>query len=132
MKLIVTRPTEIDVTAIRCKLPVRYGTEDISDDFPLLCGDFWDLTIDVETGAIAQWPADYPTVEVSMKVVDEGFYYLLNGEEVVASIEEDYVPSCVPGHYGDYIDFRIEAGIITNWKPTPAEIVRAFFRDRDE
>lgn len=55
-----------------------------------------------------------------MKVTDGGSYYLLDRDGLVlASREHEYVPGCIPGSYGDYIEFNIDAdGVLTNWKPT--------------
>lgn len=118
----VTKPTQIEVSAIHIILPVNYGTEDIPQDFPRRfprrIGDCWDVKIDLETGRILN--DDWPTgeFELSMKVKDQGTYKLLGSDgKVVAKIEEDYVPHCVvPGQYGDYVELSIKDGVVMNWR----------------
>lgn len=136
MKLTVKRPVEIEVDAIRVELPVNYGEEDIPNNFPLRDGDMWRATIDIATGQIRDWPpyaGKEGSRELDMKVVDEGSYYLMSGSEVVASIEQDYVPKCIPGRYGDYVELTIDAnGRITNWIGRQKDIMESFFvADRD-
>lgn len=131
MKLTVKIPTVIEVDAIRCVLPVRYGEEDITRDFPGRNGDVLTLTIDLATASVREWPAE--DMDCGMKVVDMGSYYLLSGETVVAKIEGDYVPGCIPQRYGDYVDFKVEAGgKLRGWKPDAEKIRRCFFPQRDE
>jgi hypothetical protein len=142
MKLTVTKPVEIEVVTIRVNVPVRYGTEDIPADCPgrrpWLKGDTsesnesrddrWDVAIDIDSGKVRNWPKG-KTAKVKMKVCDEGNYHLYdaNGDEV-AVIKENYVPSCVPGEYGDYISFDIDKnGVVKNWRCGEDEIRNAFF-----
>jgi hypothetical protein len=114
-------PQDIEFDSIRVKVPVRYGDEDIPNDFPFRKGDMWEVVIDISdngTAKIREWPA--LAFEMCMKVCDEGVYQLLRGKEVVATREDDYVPRCFPDGYGDYIEFDIAAdGTITNWKKSP-------------
>lgn len=129
VNMTVRKPVEIEVAAIRCVLAVRYDEEDMPNDYPHRHGDTWDVTIDVETGQIHAWPAGIKPRELSMKVVDEGSYYLLDssGREL-GKRERNYVPDCIPGSYGDYIEFKIDAsGRITNWKFDVGEAVENFF-----
>lgn len=128
MKIKVMRASEIEVDAIRLVLPVRYGTEDIPKDFPLRVGDAWRGTIDIASGRIREWPQGQAG-SMFMKVCDMGIYTLLNGDEEVGCINEDYVPnSIIPGEYGDYVDFAIdEAGHIAGWEPRPEDVAKAFF-----
>ncbi len=116
MRIQVPTTIAIEVSEIRVAVPVRYDEEDIPNKFPLRKGDMWTGTIDITTGKIRDWPAG-KTGEMQMKVVDEGRYYLLNSDgEAIASIEQDYVPSCIPGEFGDYIQFIIAAdGGIAGW-----------------
>ena len=109
--------------------PVNYGEEDIPNDFPCRTGDVWEVIVDVETRKILEWPG--PAAEVSMKVCDQGSYYLLDRDRnEVASIEEDYVPNdVVPGEHGDYIEMHIDAdGTVTNWPGSPD--FSQFFADK--
>jgi len=127
VKITVMQPTTIECTAIRCWVPCRYQDKDVPYDFPHREGDVWDVTIDIDTGKIHDWPKNYPSCDVTMKVCDEGVYTLLNGDKVVKKLEY-YVPGCVPGSYGDYIEFEIdETGRITNWDASPAEVADSFF-----
>ncbi|MDE2426755.1 MAG: hypothetical protein KGO96_12710 [Elusimicrobia bacterium] len=121
-------PTDIDVDAIRCVVPVRYDDQDIPNDFPFRKGDIWDVTIDIATRKIRNWPKR--AAQVHMKICDDGSYYLMSGDKVVASINGDYVPGCIPQKYGDYIVFNIlEDGTLNGWTPDAGEIKESFFRD---
>ena len=133
MKLTVLKPTEIEVDAIRCVLDVRYGEEDMPADYPHRRDNVWDVTIDLETGQIRDWPKGVEPLDLGMKVTDCGNYYLLSGKTPVACLEDDYVPRCVPGQYGDYVDFKIdEHGRITNWDADAVEVRRSFFPEDRE
>lgn len=132
MKTTVNRPVEIEITHVRIEVAVRYDDEDIPYDFPLRDGDMWRGTVNIDTGEIKDWPIG-ASGRLSMKVCDEGSYYLLGPTgEVVGKRENNYVPhGVVPGEYGDYIKLEInDRGIITNW---PVRInVGAFFGEDDE
>jgi len=117
MELTIKVEKKVEIKKVRVEVAVRYDDEDIPYDFPLRNGDMWIGTIDVDNGKIIDWPQG-ESGELSMKICDEGSYYLLDeNDNVVLSIEEDYVPNkLLPGTYGDYIDLKInEEGIITNW-----------------
>lgn len=115
MKLEVVTPTEVEFDAIRIAVSVQYGEEDMSNDFPFRNGDMWDVTVGLDDGRIRGWP-EGREAEFCMKVCDCGSYYLLSGDKVVAKRENNYVPSCIPGSYGDYIEFKIRGdGSIENW-----------------
>lgn len=121
MKVTVMKPVEIDVHQVEVSLPVRYGTEDIPNDFPFRDGDTWKATIMVGSGQILGWPEGREAL-LYMKVADEGSYRLLSPEnEVVGSIEQNYVPhGLIPGEYGDYVGFDICGdGVISNWPSDP-------------
>lgn len=131
MKLIVNRPVEIEVVAIKCELAVRYEEEDIPNYFPLRHGDMWIGTVDIDTGVIRDWPQG-KAGSMHMKVCDEGTYTLLGpkGEEIVCLVEE-YVPHCIPGDDGDYVQFDIdETGKVIGWDMycTKYNISESFFR----
>lgn len=131
MKLTVNKPTEIEAAAIRVVAAVRYCEEDIPNDFPFRTGDLWDVTVDIETGKIRDWPE--LAAEVHMKVCDEGSYYLLGADgSVLAKIEQDYVPHCIPERYGDYLEFDIAAdGTVAMWKKYCGSVTvrEAFFKE---
>jgi len=120
----------IEATTILLEAPIRYGEEDMPNDAPFRKGDMWYVSIDIATGKIKDWP-NGKTLSINMKVCDMGTYRLMNADIEVATIEEDYVPSFFPGeHYGDYIEFDIDAnGVIANWKDKATEegIQAAFF-----
>jgi hypothetical protein len=121
---------EVEFDAIRCALHVRHGEEVIPNDFPLRNGDMWNATIDIATGKIRDWPSGMKMQAVYMKVVDEGCYYLLAGDKIIAALDQEYVPGCIPGEYGDYVDFKIAPdGTIDRWSRfcTPEKIEEAFF-----
>lgn len=127
MKVTVTKPVEIDVKFVRMSVAVRYDEDDMPNDFPFRKGDVWDITIDIDTGKIENWPAGVEH-ELYMKVCDQGSYWLLDSDRsMVGWIDEDYVPNdVVPGDYGDYIDMKIKGdGTIENWPKKPD--VSAFF-----
>lgn len=136
MKIKVTRMVEVDPVAIRIEVAVRYGVEDIPDSFPFRQGDMWRVTVDGATGRIVGWPNGL-AAECSMKVCDQGRYELLGPEgKVIAARPErdddtDYVPSCIPGSYGDYIEFEIGPdGTVARWKEfwTADNIRESFFK----
>lgn len=131
MNITVNRPVEVTVTHVHVVLPVRFGEEDIPNDFPLRTGDTWTATINVDTGQIEEWPKGKDG-HLKMKVCDQGVYVLKNIDVEVASIDQDYVPNdLIPGSYGDYVDLKIDKeGRITNWPKNPD--VSEFFRDSEE
>ena len=134
MKIEAKRITEFEVTAIKCEMAVRYEEEDIPNDFPLRKGDMWTGIVDIETGIIRDWPVG-KSGHMQMKVCDEGVYTLLGADDVPIESIEGYVPSCIPGSYGDYVDFDIdENSKIANWENycTAQRISESFFRDEDE
>lgn len=134
MKATVLQPTEIEVAFIRIEIAVRYGEEDIPNDFPMREGDMWRATVAMDNGEIQNWraPRGFDGAEMYMKVCDCGTYTLLNhcGEEV-AKIENDYVPhGVVPGEWGDYVKLQINAaGKIENWPKYPC--LKDFFPEKD-
>jgi hypothetical protein len=127
MKVTVKKPVEIDVKTVRLSVAVRYDEEDMPNDFPFRKNDIWEVTIDIETGKIRDWPEGV-THALHMKVCDQGSYWLYDAEGGLAGwIDEDYVPNeLIPGSYGDYIEMDIRAdGTIANWPTKPD--VSAFF-----
>lgn len=131
MKHTVLIPTEVEIRAISISLPVRYDDEDMPYDFPFRDGDRWLITVDIDSGAIDNWPAGIE-FDLYMKVTDEGIYELFGADgKPVALLEDACVPhGVIPGQYGDYVDLKIDRnGIITNWPKDPD--VRQFFGDCD-
>ncbi len=137
MILTVTKPVEIEASTIRLELPDRYSGEDIGEDFPGRhkrdgSKHHWiSLIVDIDTGVIRNWPESFAVpFDLHMKVCDEGIYTLFDEAGNELAKIEDYVPDCVPGKYGDYVEFTIEAGgVITQWKDRcdPDDVAEAFF-----
>jgi hypothetical protein len=127
LKLTVLRPVEIDADAIRCTLPIRYEEDlaDLGSDFPGLRGKTLVLVLDLTRGAVRDWP-EGRRASLHLKVVDEGRYELLAGDDVVASLN-DYVPHCLPQKYGDYVIAEIAPdGTVAGWRPSHEDIVDSF------
>ena len=106
-----------EVFYIKLSLPIR-SREDVPATLMLDRGDYLEMIIDIKTGQILDFPKVLPAFDLFLKVVDGGFYKLLDSaRQVLSEIDQDYVPhGVVPGEYGDYVDLQINAdGIITNW-----------------
>lgn len=137
MKVMARRmvESEIDVKLVRVQAAVRYEDEDMPNNYPHRKGDMWDVLINVETGQILNWPKGVAPLRLHMKVTDCGSYSLIDGAgQVIASIDQNYVPGCFPGeHCGDYLIFDIDgAGNITNWKIDADEMVGNFFKNEED
>lgn len=150
MKLTINMPTEINVTHIRVIVPDRYSGEVMPLDLPMrreaAKGDpdhysdypgesIWDVTIDVDTGKIVGWNTDKEFVLDSVKVCDEGVYIAMDGDKVIKKLENDYVPGCIPGSYGDYIEMTIAPdGTIKEWARefTKGTFKQSFFGEEDD
>lgn len=122
---------EFDIAVIRIEVPVRYGEEQIPNDFPLRRGDMWRAVVDVDTGKIKDWPQGRHGL-LRLKVVDQGTYTLFDptGNQI-AEIAQDYVPNeAIPGEYGDYIKLDILGdGVIANWFSEPS--FEEFFKNEE-
>ena len=132
MKALIKVEKEVDIKKVRVDVAVRYGEEDIPNNFPMRYGDKWIANIDIDEGRILDCPEGV-SGHLHMKVCDQGSYFLYDIDgNLVKSIEHDYVPnSLIPGKYGDYIDLNIdEKGMISNWywKPTFED----FFEEEQE
>jgi hypothetical protein len=113
---------EVNITEVLVKLNIRYGEEDITNDFPMRNCDTWTARINIDEGRIIDWPKGQ-SGHLYMKVSDEGSYYLYDEDgNCVKSMEDEYVPNnLIPGKYGDYIDLHItETGLISNWYSQPS------------
>lgn len=105
----------------------QYDTEE-GDNIPckqtIKEEQLWCPVIDIDSGVITNWPQG-TKAEIHYKVVDHGSYVLKdeNGE-IVAKIENDYVPKIMnpTGEaYGDYFIFHVdENGKILPWNNTPS------------
>ena len=121
MKVEIPTTKEVDVKYITIEVAVRYEEEDMPNNAPCRDGDMWRIEVNVDTGQITNWPPGQ-TLNIYMKVVDEGTYRLFDADRTeLACIEQNYVPNgIVPGRYGDYIEMNInENGMITNWPKQP-------------
>jgi hypothetical protein len=132
MKILAMQRVEREVTMLHMVLPVRYEEEDIPDDFPGRKGEVLTMVVDIDTGRVHDWPKGR-SENCYMKVVDGGVYTLLDADgRDVAEYGPDYVPCCVPGEYGDYVNFKIGSdGIIRDWtrRCTTDNVVETFFSD---
>jgi hypothetical protein len=133
MKVNIKRPVEVEISHVRVTLPVFHEEERIPNNFPFRSGEVWGpVTIEIDTGKIAEWPQGESGEISDMKVCDAGLYELLapNGELIVS--RQDYVPhGIIPGEYGDYVTLKINgSGIITNWPKNP-NVSRFFDGDED-
>jgi hypothetical protein len=134
MKVLVieTQTKEINVKTLKVEIAVRYGEEDIPNNFPLRKGDMWNATIDIDEGRVIDWPKGQKGY-LNMKVSDEGTYMLYDANgTIVKALEQDYVPNkLLPGKYGDYIELCInENGLITNWYSQPS--LSDFFEEEEQ
>jgi hypothetical protein len=121
----------------KLRIEIELDTYDVGKNFPLSKPieneDIfvqWSVDIDIATGIIQDWTKG-ESRNLFAKVVDSGSYYLLDKDNnVIAAIEEDYVPNkCIPPDdgYNDYIVLHIdENGKITNWykKPNFSEVCK--------
>lgn len=127
MKLKIMVETKVSFNAIRLCAVMRYQEEDCPDGMFGLNDDTLDVVIDLEPVAkIRGWTG--PAIELHTKVCDQCSVWLLDGEKVVASRLDDYVPGFMPGnHYGDYVILDIdESGVIANWDAVEADYGEAF------
>lgn len=136
MNIELLRRTEVEVDAIRVRVPVRYD-EDLEEiETALRATGFGlvnrTLTLELELDArrVRRWPTGR-TIELHLKVVDTGTYELLAGDEVVARRSSSYVPGVLPGeHYGDYLILSVDAeGRIAGWHPTARDVAESFGED---
>ncbi|MCK5609097.1 hypothetical protein KAR91_44895 [Candidatus Pacearchaeota archaeon] len=120
MKIEIPATKEVDIKYITIEIAVRYEEEDIPNDAPMRHGDMWKASVDIDTGKIDKWPQGQ-TLDLYMKVCDEGMYRLFDTDWNELACVDGYVPhGIVPGSYGDYVELKInEFGVITNWPTKP-------------
>ena len=120
MKVKIPITKEVDIKYITIEIAVRYEEEDIPNNAPMRDGDMWKASVDIDTGKINDWPQGQ-TLDLYMKVCDEGMYRLFDADWNELACIDGYVPNgIVPGSYGDYVDLKIdESGVITNWPTNP-------------
>ena len=120
MKIEIPTTKEVDIKYITIEIAVRYEEEDIPNDAPMRFGNMWKATVNIDTGKIEKWPQGQ-TLDLYMKVCDEGIYRLFDADWNELACIGGYVPhGVVPGQYGDYVELKInEFGVITNWPKAP-------------
>ena len=131
MKLTVNIPTEIDAAFISITIPIRYPDHEtgIPADFPGREGNTIHMTLDIDSRKVVGWP-DGRAGSLYLKVCDEGEYELVGRDMTTITTIQDYVPRCIPGEYGDYVDMAIGAdGTIAGWAPSPRQVGESFFPD---
>ena len=135
----VKKTVEQEVRYLSAVCGVRYwedadinGVADDDDNpiMPFANGEEWSITIDLETGAIENWPAG-TTADVHYKVCDEGSYTLLDADRKTVVLRDGYVPAMLcpkeNGH-GDYIIMEIDGtGKIVDWS-----VDLSYFEGSDE
>lgn len=117
----IPKIVEVDVQKVRIIVSVWYGDEEIPNDFPGRRGDTWNVSIDIDSGKILDWPPGKEW-DLHLTVKDGGTYILYDTRGiVVATLENEYVPhGLIPGDYGDVIRLKIRKdGTITNWHQNP-------------
>lgn len=132
MKLTLLVAKEVAFDAVRLRAELRYPEEDCPDGMFGLTGDVLDVVIDLEPVAkIRGWKG--PSIDLHTKVCDCCSVWLLDGDTVVATRENDYVPGFMPGeHYGDYVILDIDSnGVIANWEKHP-DYRGSFEKQREE
>lgn len=119
----VTKEVMIDVKTVLIEINSHHcGGEagDMAPDFPLLKDGAWSAYVDVDTGAIANWPAG-DARELFMWVRDTGAYTLFDGDNDVLEKIQGFVPNgVIPGLGGESIELLISGdGVIINWPKEP-------------
>lgn len=100
--------------------------EDTNAKMPCLKGTNWCPEIDVDRGVIINWTQGVEAI-LHYKVCDGFSAEVLVDGNVVAKVENEYVPDCMcPADegYGDYIVMHVNPdGSIDNWKVSEFERV---------
>lgn len=129
-KVRVTEEREMDIALVSIDIPLREGNEDLPEDFPFRDGDRWAVKFTPD-GKIQGWTEEHTAWfeknedlvgEVKgcyllyINVDDGGTYKLYDSAgEVIASLEEEYIPSLLPNEYGDDLILHIsDTGVILN------------------
>lgn len=127
MQIEIRETKQADVKFLQASCGVRYwedasvnGTEDTDGSLiPCRRDSRWEPLIDVETGAIQDWPPAV-TADIHYKVCDDGEYSLLDAERNVVKRIEGYVPKAMcpaDDGYGDYVIMTVGAdGKIADWR----------------
>lgn len=127
MNIYVKKSIQMNADLLKISAGVRYwegatvnGQEDAEGSLiPFRNGDYWEPTINIETGTIKDWP-DGITASIHYKVCDDGTYTITDRNGVVAIKKEGYVPDCLSpleDGFGDYIILEVdEKGQINGWE----------------
>lgn len=120
MKIKVMKPVEVEIKYVKISVPVHPGYDDVPERF-LNEHKVFSLKIDVDSRKVCNWPEGQEAIDIFIKACDRGTYSLLDSENAtVAMMIGQYVPDCIPGKYGDYIDLKIDSnGVIKNWLRNP-------------
>jgi hypothetical protein len=126
MKIRVRTITEVEAATLEVIAHVRYwedskvnGVEDEEGSMiPCRVGDSWRLSIDIDTGIIADWPKAVEA-DVHYKVCDRCDCLVLSADNEVLEESEGYVPDVLSpkeNGYSDYIIMNIDCtGKISDW-----------------
>lgn len=99
--------------------------EDTNAKMPCLKGTNWCPEIDVDRGVIINWTQGVEAI-LHYKVCDCFSAEVLVDGNVVAKVEDEYVPDCMcPADegYGDYIDMNVRSdGSIQGWSRFDFEV----------
>jgi hypothetical protein len=140
MKLNLKTTKEVNVTTIAVKANVRYWEDatinGVADEYgdltPFAHGDTWNPKIDIEKGAVIDWPSG-TVADIHFKICDGcGFDLLDSNGKVLFTQDDGYVPKMLcpeESGYGDYMIMKIdENGKINKWDAIELKNV---FRDDD-
>ena len=130
MKATILKPVDVNITHLKARIGVRYwedslvnGVEDTDGKLiPLRDGEYWCITIDIDTGIIQDWKIG-TTANVHYKCCDDGDYSLIADDGCVVEYPKYYVPKILDlteEGFGDYVIMDIdENGKIANWDNNP-------------
>jgi len=112
---------EYDARYLVIIIPV--DDDDMPANYPGRDDDEWRAVIDVDSGMLltetfCPWPSGH-ALDLHAKPRDAGTYKVLGEHgDLIAQVEQDYVPDWVPGDYGDYVKLDIgDDGKVANWCP---------------
>lgn len=129
MKAAILTTKEVNFTHLKIRCGARCwedahvnGVEDAEGTLiPLREGDYWCPTINLETGAITDWPTG-TTAFVHYKCCDDGEYWLIADDGTEYKYPDNYVPRILDltrEGFGDYVIMHIdENGKIDDWPDT--------------
>ncbi len=117
VKILEVKKREVDIDDVMIRVPVRED-DDMPEDYPGRFGNEWTAHVYPNTGQIKRWLDGFPSLNLCLKVTNQGTYVASSGDDVIVAVEQDYVPSWIPNEFGDYIELDISStGRIQNWNP---------------